>query len=111
MGVQHLECLLADAPDAEHGEVPGRGVYHLVRGHPKKATWRSLRTSCATWMIEAGGNPKDVQGHMRHSRISTTMDIYAQHVPDSQRRAVSKMMDMVESRRVQIDSSKSATIN
>lgn len=73
---------------------------------PKKATWRSLRTSCATWMIEAGANPKDVQGQMRHSRISTTMDIYAQHVPDSQRRAVGKMMDMVEFRRTQ-----SVTIN
>jgi hypothetical protein len=47
---------------------------------------------------------------MRHSRISTTMDIYAQHVPQSQRRAVSKM-DMVESRRVLIDSSKGATSN
>jgi len=23
---------------------------------PKKAIWRSLRTSCATWMIEAGAN-------------------------------------------------------
>jgi integrase len=69
---------------------------------PKKATWRSLRTSCATWMIEAGANPKDVQGQMRHSRISTTMDVYAQHVPDSQRRAVAKMMDMVESRRAHI---------
>ena len=67
----------------------------------KKATWRSLRTSCATWMIEAGANPKDVQGQMRHSRIATTMDIYAQHVPDSQRRAVARMMDMVESRRTQ----------
>jgi len=73
---------------------------------PKKATWRSLRTSCATWMIEAGANPKDVQGQMRHSRITTTMDIYAQHVPDSQRRAVARMMDMVESRRAQ-----TATIN
>ena len=38
---------------------------------------------------------------MRHSRITTTMDIYCQHVPDSQRRAVTKMMDMVESRRTQ----------
>ena len=28
----------------------------------------------ATWMVEAGANPKDVQGQMRHSRISTTMD-------------------------------------
>jgi integrase len=73
---------------------------------PKKATWRSLRTSCATWMIEAGANPKDVQGQMRHSRITTTMDIYAQHVPDSQRRAVARMMDVVESRRAQ-----TATIN
>jgi len=39
--------------------------------------WRCLRTSRATWMVEAGANPKDVQGQMRHSRISTTMDIYA----------------------------------
>jgi ATP-dependent helicase/nuclease subunit A len=37
--------------------------------------WRSLRTSYATWMVEAGANPKDVQGQMRHSRIATTMDI------------------------------------
>jgi integrase len=65
---------------------------------PKKATWRSLRTSCATWMVEAGANPKDVQGQMRHTRISTTMDIYAQHVPESQKRAVERMMDMVQSR-------------
>jgi integrase len=40
--------------------------------------WRCLRTSRATWMIEAGANPKDVQGQMRHSRIQTTLDIYAQ---------------------------------
>jgi integrase len=46
-----------------------------------KVTWRSLRTSCATWMVKAGADPKSVQGQMRHSRISTTMDIYAQFVP------------------------------
>jgi integrase len=66
---------------------------------PKKATWRSLRTSCATWMVEAGANPKDVQGQMRHSRIATTLDIYAQHVPESQERAVAKMVEMVAARR------------
>jgi integrase len=65
---------------------------------PKKVTWRSLRTSYATWMVEAGANPKDLQGQMRHARPSTAMDIYAQHVPESQRRAVAKMMEMVESR-------------
>ncbi len=46
------------------------------------ALWRSLRTSRATWMIEAGANPKDVQGQMRPSRIQTTLDIYAQFVPE-----------------------------
>jgi len=60
--------------------------------------WRCLRTSHATWMVEAGANPKDVQGQMRHSRISTTMDIYAQFVPDSQRRAIAKMSEMVTER-------------
>jgi integrase len=65
---------------------------------PKKATWRSLRRSYGTWMVEAGANPKDVQGQMRHARISTTMDIYAQHVPESQGRAVAKMMAMVSER-------------
>jgi integrase len=60
--------------------------------------WRCLRTSHATWMVEAGANPKDVQGQMRHSRISTTMDIYAQFVPESQRRALAKMSAMVGAR-------------
>jgi integrase len=60
--------------------------------------WRCLRTSHATWMIEAGANPKDVQGQMRHARFSTTMDIYAQFVPASQRRALAKMSAMVEAR-------------
>ncbi|PYY12368.1 MAG: hypothetical protein DMG61_16685, partial [Acidobacteria bacterium] len=60
--------------------------------------WRSLRTSYATWLIEAGANPKDVQGQMRHSRIATTMDIYAQFVPEPQQRAISKMSAMVQQR-------------
>lgn len=60
--------------------------------------WRSLRTSRATWMIEAGANPKDVQGQMRHSRIQTTLDIYAQFVPDSQRRAIEQTSKMAAER-------------
>jgi integrase len=68
--------------------------------------WRCLRTSHATWMIEAGANPKDVQGQMRHSRISTTMDIYAQFVPESRRRALTKMSEMVNARMSQPTASK-----
>ncbi len=57
--------------------------------------WQVLRRSYATWLVQAGADPKAVQGQMRHSRIQTTMDIYAQFVPESQRRAVKQMMDMV----------------
>jgi integrase len=39
--------------------------------------WRCLRPSRAIWQVEAGANPKDVQGLMRHSRIQTTFDTYA----------------------------------
>ncbi len=53
--------------------------------------WRTLRTSHATWLVQAGADPKSVQGQMRHSRISTTMDIYAQIVPTSQRRALQQL--------------------
>jgi integrase len=53
--------------------------------------WRALRTSHATWLVQAGADPKAVQGQMRHSRISTTMDIYAQIVPTSQRQAMEKL--------------------
>jgi integrase len=53
--------------------------------------WRCLRTSCATWLKKAGADPKDIQGQLRHSRISTTMDIYVQDVPESRRRAVAQM--------------------
>jgi integrase len=57
--------------------------------------WQVLRRSYATWLGEAGADPKAIQGQMRHSRISTTMDIYRQFVPSSQRRAVAKLSEML----------------
>lgn len=62
---------------------------------PRKATWRALRRARATWMVQAGVDAKAVQASMRHSRSSTTMEFYAQVVPDSQRRAAEQTMEMV----------------
>lgn len=53
--------------------------------------WRCLRTSHAMWLKLAGADVKDAQGQMRHSRASTTLDIYQQFVPESQRRVVDKL--------------------
>lgn len=53
--------------------------------------WRCLRTSYGTWLKRGGADMKDIQGQMRHSRISTTMDIYVQDIPQSRRQAVEKL--------------------
>ena len=53
---------------------------HFVTG----VACESLRNLVGT----VGCRPKKVQGQMRHSRISTTMDIYAQIVPAAQRQAL-----------------------
>ncbi|MGD0598909.1 MAG: hypothetical protein ABR988_03755 [Terriglobales bacterium] len=44
----------------------------------------------------AGADVKDAQGQMRHSRASTTLDIYQQFVPESQRRAVGRLTNLVQ---------------
>jgi integrase len=61
--------------------------------------WQVLRRSCATWLQQAGVDVKDAQGIMRHSRASTTQDVYQQLVPESQRRAVQKLTSYVEAGR------------
>jgi integrase len=58
--------------------------------------WRALRTSHATWLVQAGADAKSVQGQMRHSRISTTLDIYAQIVPAAQRQAIEKLTEFAK---------------
>jgi len=59
--------------------------------------WRCLRTSHATWLKLVGADVKDAQAQMRHSRASTTLDIYQQFVPESQRRAVEKLTGLTTS--------------
>jgi integrase len=61
--------------------------------------WQVLRRSCATWLQQAGVDVKDAQGLMRHSRASTTQDVYQQLVPESQISAVSKLSSYVRSGR------------
>jgi integrase len=56
--------------------------------------WRCLRTSHAMWLKMAGADVKDAQAQMRHSRASTTLDIYQQFVPESQRAVVDRLTSL-----------------
>ena len=53
--------------------------------------WQVFRRTFATWLKMAGADVRDAQNLMRHSRVQTTLEIYQQFVPDSQRRAVDKL--------------------
>jgi integrase len=102
--VRHFQVVKKDGPDdlvfqsVKDGKPMNDGniLRRFIKPAAEKlklpnANWRCLRTSCATWMVRAGADPKSVQGQMRHSRISTTLEIYAQFVPQGQRDAVMQM--------------------
>lgn len=62
--------------------------------------WQVFRRSYATWLKMVGADVKDAQALMRHSRASTTLDVYQQQIPESQRRVVNKLTELRELRLV-----------
>ena len=73
----------------------GRRLTRLVAAVPRSNQRRSLRTSHATWLKIAGADVEDAQAQMRHLRPSTTINIYQQFVPESQRRTVDRLSTLV----------------
>ena len=57
--------------------------------------WLVLRRSYATWLRMVGTDPRDRQSLMRHSRFTTTAEVYEQDLPESQFRAVEKLGSLV----------------
>jgi integrase len=57
--------------------------------------WRCLRTSHAVWLKLAGADVKDAQAQMRHSRATTTLDVYQQFVPESQQKVVGRLSTLI----------------
>jgi integrase len=57
--------------------------------------WQVLRRSYATWLRMVGTDPRDRQSLMRHSRFTTTAEVYEQDLPESQLRAVEKLGALV----------------
>jgi integrase len=101
---RHYRAVKSDGPDDLVFQSPAAGapvrdnnvlVRHLKPAGRKLGigwvNWQVLRRSFATWLKMAGADVKDAQALMRHSRASTTLDIYQQFVPESQRRAVESL--------------------
>jgi integrase len=49
--------------------------------------FRACRRTCATHLSQYGG-VKEVQAHLRHSRATTTLEVYIQEIPEAVRQAV-----------------------
>ena len=60
--------------------------YGQRAGHPE-TTVRSLRHFHASLMLQGGENPVIVSKRLGHSKVSTTLDIYAHVLPGRQRQA------------------------
>jgi integrase len=103
-GNRRVKLVRSDGPDDLVFQSPYKGApmrdNNILSRHIKPAAnslgigwvnWQVLRRTCATWLQQAGVDVKDAQGLLRHSRASTTQDIYQQVVPESQRRAVGKL--------------------
>jgi integrase len=107
-GTRRYRAVKADGPDdlvfqsVKDGQ-PMRDNNILTR-HIKPAArqlgigwvnWLVLRRSYATWLRMVGTDPRDRQSLMRHSRFTTTAEIYEQDLPESQIRAVEKLAALV----------------
>jgi integrase len=55
--------------------------------------WQVLRRSFAMRLKKSGADVKDAQALMRHSKASTTMDVYMQFDSESQRRVVDGLVN------------------
>ena len=103
-GIRRYRAVKSDAPDdlvfqsVRNGR-PMRDNNILTR-HIKPAArklgiewvnWLVLPRSYATWLRMVGTDPRDRQSLMRHSRFTTTAEIYEQDLPESQIRAVEKL--------------------
>src|SRR5258708_6254451 len=58
-------------------------------------TWHSFRHTHATQLAEVGESLRTAQSLLGHSDLETTLNVYTHAIPDSQRRAVDKVAEVL----------------
>jgi integrase len=82
--------LVSGSPMRE-GNILRRHIKPAADALGVKVNWQILRRSFATWLKLEGADVKDAQALLRHARVQTTLDIYQQFTPESQRRVVERL--------------------
>lgn len=65
---------------------------HVDKSNLKKITFHGLRHSHATILYSAGANSQEISKRLRHSRVSTTDDIYI-HVTEEIKKSTAQIFD------------------
>jgi len=60
-----------------------------------RVSWHSFRHASATVMGDVGESIKTAQAILGHSDLETTLNIYVHAIPDSQRRAVERVAEVL----------------
>lgn len=100
--MRHYRFVKTDGPDDLVPVPPGRQAderpKHPTTAHPARRTPAEIARHLAmpaqfsrNVADPAGTDPKSVQAQMRHSRIETTLGIYAQVVPETRRQSFRKL--------------------
>jgi len=58
--------------------------------------WHSFRHTHATLLTEVGESIKTTQAILGHSDLDTTLNIYSHPIPESQRRAIERVADILD---------------
>ncbi|HEY3232240.1 MAG TPA: site-specific integrase [Roseiflexaceae bacterium] len=68
----------------------------LQRAELPDIRFHDLRHSCASLLIALGLHPRVVMETLRHTQISTTMNVYGHAIPEINRDAVNALADLVK---------------
>ena len=58
--------------------------------------WHSFRNTHATLLTEVGESIKTTQAILGHSDLNTTLNIYSHPIPESQRRAIDRVAEILD---------------
>ena len=103
---QHARCALAGPDDLVFSSRAGtpispknmlrRVLQPACRGLGLPAiTWHSFRHTHATLLGEVGESLRTAQAILGHSNLETTLNVYTHAIPESQRRAVEKVAEIL----------------